>query len=143
MARRSHTADTAGRDSLARADRFATINEFVDGTLADLTRATGSASAGLVWLVLWRMADARTEHVRGASVSGIARRTGLDRRTVADALAVLVTREVIAIVSDTADNVVPVYHVPRNPSAPGTGTARERGEGSGLGQRPQCPTGLR
>ena len=30
-----------------------------------------------------------------------------------------------------------------NPSAPGTGSARERGEGSGLGQRPQCPTGLR
>ena len=63
------------------AGRFATINAFVDGTMARLPRA-----AALIWLALWR--DER----RGLSRTGLtdlARRVGCDHRTACRAVATL------------------------------------------------------
>jgi DNA-binding transcriptional ArsR family regulator len=63
------------------AGRFATINAFVDGTMARLPRA-----AALIWLALWR--DER----RGLSRTGLtdlARRVGCDHRTARRAVATL------------------------------------------------------
>ncbi|RLS43671.1 MAG: transcriptional regulator [Planctomycetota bacterium] len=61
--------------------RFATINSFVDGTMARLPRA-----AALIWLALWR--DER----RGLSRTGLtdlARRAGCEHRTARRAVATL------------------------------------------------------
>lgn len=58
----------------AHGDRFTTINNFVDFTLAGLT---GNEAA--VWLVLWR--DTKDGTARTAQ-SDIARRAGIGRRTV-------------------------------------------------------------
>ena len=55
-------------------ERFTTINTFVDFTLADLTR-----NEVAVWLVLWR--DTKDGTARTAQ-SDIARRAGINRRTV-------------------------------------------------------------
>ena len=55
-------------------ERFTTINAFVDFTLAGLTR-----NEAAVWLVLWR--DTRSGTARTAQ-SDIARRAGINRRTV-------------------------------------------------------------
>lgn len=60
------------------ADRFATLNGFVDFTAGTLNRA-----ALLVWLVLYR--DTR-DGTAATSQTDIARRTGLCRRTVVSAL---------------------------------------------------------
>ena len=59
-------------------DRFATINAFVDCSLADLSRAEA-----LTWFVLWR--DTKDGTVR-TSAADIARRIGCSRRAVTDAL---------------------------------------------------------
>ena len=56
------------------ADRFGTINAFVDFTLASLTR-----NEAAVWLVLWR--DTKDGTARTAQTD-IARRAGVGRRTV-------------------------------------------------------------
>lgn len=56
------------------ADRFGTINSFVDFTLASLTR-----NEAAVWLVLWR--DEKHGTARTAQTD-IARRAGIGRRTV-------------------------------------------------------------
>ena len=55
-------------------ERFTTINAFVDFTLAGLTR-----NEAAVWLVLWR--DTKVGTARTAQ-SDIARRAGVNRRTV-------------------------------------------------------------
>ena len=56
------------------ADRFGTVNAFVDFTLGTLTR-----NETAVWLVLWR--DTKDGTARTAQ-SDIARRAGIGRRTV-------------------------------------------------------------
>ncbi len=71
----------AGKTPPEKSERFATINAFVDGTMARLPRA-----AALIWLTLWR--DER----RGLSRTGLtdlARRAGCDHRTARRAVATL------------------------------------------------------
>lgn len=71
----------AGKTLPEKSERFATINSFVDGTMARLPRA-----AALIWLTLWR--DER----RGLSRTGLtdlARRAGCDHRTARRAVATL------------------------------------------------------
>ena len=63
------------------AGRFATINAFVDGTMARLPRA-----AALVWLALWR--DERRGLCR-TGLTDLARRTGCNHRTARRAVATL------------------------------------------------------
>jgi DNA-binding transcriptional ArsR family regulator len=63
------------------AGRFATINAFVDATMARLPRA-----AALIWLTLWR--DER-RGVSRTGLSDLARRVGCDHRTARRAVALL------------------------------------------------------
>ncbi len=74
----------------ATGDRFATINAFVDCSLADLTRAEA-----LTWFVLWR--DTKDGTVR-TSAADIARRIGVTRRAVTDALAGLRKRGLLTLI---------------------------------------------
>jgi len=69
-----------GGGTPASRGRFASINAFVDGIAADLTRSQLAA-----WLVLWRDTDARTGLARTAAAD-IARRVGASRRAVGDAI---------------------------------------------------------
>lgn len=70
-------------------DRWKTLNGFVADDLAELTQESGSASAGLVWFVLFTKADGRTGRVRAAS-RWLASATGLTRKTVIMALRSLI-----------------------------------------------------
>lgn len=72
------------------AQRFGTINEFVDCSLADLSRAEA-----LTWVVLWR--DTKNGTARTSSAD-IARRIGVDRRTVTNAIAGLRERGLLSLV---------------------------------------------
>ncbi len=67
--------------------RFAVLNGFVDASMADLPRAELA-----VWLVLYR--DAR-QHVARTGQAWIARRAGVDVRTVRRALAALERRGLV------------------------------------------------
>lgn len=70
--------------------RFRTLNAFVDGALADLTRAEIAT-----WLTLFR--DVRDGTAR-TGYSDLARRAGLDRRSVGRALRRLKARGLIAVI---------------------------------------------
>ncbi|MBA4191832.1 MAG: hypothetical protein C0467_27955 [Planctomycetaceae bacterium] len=65
-----------------RLDRWGTLNTFTRDKLAGLTSGTGSAAAGLVWFVMFALADGRTGQIRGASISKLMLLTGLARNTV-------------------------------------------------------------
>ena len=67
----------------ASVHRFAVMNEFLDCTVADLTR-----SQALVWLVLFR--DTRNGTAR-TSMQDIARRIGTSRRRTQDAINALIS----------------------------------------------------
>ncbi len=54
--------------------RFELLNAFVDGSMADLTRAELAA-----WLILYR--DTKPDGTARASLDDIARRAGIDRQT--------------------------------------------------------------
>ncbi len=95
--------------------RFATINAFVDGTMARLPRA-----AALIWLALWR--DER----RGLSRTGLtdlARRVGCDHRTARRAVATLEKQGLLERVRrgrmGSGPSVYRVSPVPHNKGAPG------------------------
>lgn len=81
---------TRSRPKRQTAERFATINGFVDCALADLSRA-----AALTWLVLWR--DTKNGTAR-TSAADIARRIGTSRRAVTTALADLKRKGLVTIV---------------------------------------------
>ena len=74
----------------ATGDRFATINSFVDCSLAELSR-----SEALTWFVLWR--DTKDGTAR-TSAADIARRIGCSRRAVTDALAGLRKRGLLTLI---------------------------------------------
>jgi hypothetical protein len=74
----------------AAADRFATLNVFVDATMRDLT-----PSEKLVWFVLFR--DVR-DGVAKAAQSDIATRSGLTQSTVSLAIRRLVKRGLLRVV---------------------------------------------
>lgn len=79
---RPATANTPTKDKAKNrvtADRFATLNAFVDCSMAKLSR-----SEALTWFVLWR--DTKNGTAR-TSATDIARRIGTTRRAVTNALA--------------------------------------------------------
>lgn len=78
----------------ARSERFAVLNAFVDFGIADAD-LTGAES--LVWLVLFRDTKAATGTAR-AGQSDIARRAGLDVRTVRRAVASLESKGMLQTV---------------------------------------------
>lgn len=75
-----------------RAERFATLNAFVDFALAGLTRAQTK-----VWLILFRDTKAATGSARTGQAD-IARRAGLTRRAVGATLAALKSRGLVRVV---------------------------------------------
>ena len=90
---RPATANNSPKDKpkkRATGERFSTINAFVDGSLADLTRAEA-----LTWFVLWR--DTKDGTVR-TSAADIARRIGCSRRAVTDALSGLRKRGLLTLI---------------------------------------------
>lgn len=90
---RPATANNSPKDKpkkRATGDRFATINSFVDCSLAELSR-----SEALTWFVLWR--DTKDGTVR-TSAADIARRIGCSRRAVTDALAGLRKRGLLTLI---------------------------------------------
>lgn len=90
---RPATANNSPKDKpkkRATGDRFATINVFVDCSLAELSR-----SEALTWFVLWR--DTKQGIVR-TSIADIARRIGASRRAVINAVAKLRKRQLLTLV---------------------------------------------
>jgi hypothetical protein len=89
-----------------RGERFALLNSFVDFALADLTVAEVK-----VWLILFRDTKAATETARTGQAD-IARRAGLQPRTVRRALASLESRGMVHVVRRGRLNAGPsVYRV--------------------------------
>jgi hypothetical protein len=85
MSRKGPT--TKRRSSL----RFEVLNAFVDSTMAGLTRAEL-----VVWLCLYR--DTKPNDEARASLDDIARRAGIDRRSVARAIGGLRGRNMLQTV---------------------------------------------
>ena len=75
-----------------RGERFAALNTFVDFTLAELTGAETK-----VWLILFRDTKAATGTARTGQTD-IARRAGINTRTVRRVLADLETKGMIRVV---------------------------------------------
>jgi len=73
------------------ADRFAVLNNFVDFTLRELTRAETA-----VWIILWR--DTKADGTARTSQADLARRAGVEPRTVKRAVAGLCRRGLLAVV---------------------------------------------
>lgn len=95
--------------TVERLDRWRTLNLFIANGLADLARETRSSSAGVVWFVLFGLANGRTGLVHGTSIKRLARLTNLDRVTVRRAVNVLLKAGHLSV-HDRA-GVVPVYHL--------------------------------
>jgi DNA-binding MarR family transcriptional regulator len=91
---RRHQGDTSKAKSKPfrrnTADRFAVLNAFVDFTMQELSRAEA-----LVWLVLYR--DTKDGTAR-TSQTDIARRAGVNVRTVKRAIAGLHRRGLLVLV---------------------------------------------
>ena len=75
-----------------RADRWAALNAFADFALADLTGAEAK-----VWLLLFRDVKAATGTARTGQAD-LARRAGIDARTVRRALASLEAKGMVRVV---------------------------------------------
>lgn len=71
--------------------RFEVLNTFVDGGMADLSRAELS-----VWLILFR--DTKPDGTARASLDDLARRGGFDRRSASRAVGSLKNRRMLQIV---------------------------------------------
>ena len=73
-------------------DRFAVLNTFADFTLSTLTRAEIA-----VWLLLWR--DTKRDGTARTSQADLARRAGVNLKTVKRAVAGLRRRRLVTVVS--------------------------------------------
>ena len=72
-------------------DRFATLNAFLDFTVAGLPRA-----AALTWLVLWR--DTKPDGTAKTSIADVARRIGVNPSTVKRAVTALVKADLLTVI---------------------------------------------
>jgi len=97
---RRQAADTDGRgqsrakgkaDGRRTADRFATLNAFVDFTAGTLNRAEL-----LTWLVLYR--DTKADGTARTSQADLARRAGVNVRTAKRAVVTLCRRGLLTVV---------------------------------------------
>jgi len=92
-----------------RLDRFGTVNRFVTEQLAPLTKETGTAAPGLVWLTLWSLANAKDGSVLFASVGRLRKLTGLSRNTVRRSLLALFAAGLLTV---KQRGRIPIYSVP-------------------------------
>ena len=83
-------ASNKPKRTAATSNRFGELNAFVDCSMADLSRAELGT-----WLVLWR--DTKNGTVR-TSMTDVARRIGVSRRAVVDAVAKLEKRGLLIVV---------------------------------------------
>ena len=91
-----------------------TIDPYVIDTLMpDLVGHDKKPSAFLVYLYLWRQSTIRKHRRVPASLATIAESTGLSRRAVQNALAVLARRKLILAERD-GPTAIPVYQ-PQSP----------------------------
>jgi len=98
-------ATTPGKVKAGRGERFAVLNAFTDFALADLTGAEAK-----VWLILFR--DTQRTGTARTGQTDIARRAGIDERTVRRVLVKLEEKGMIRIVRRGKLNVGPsVYRV--------------------------------
>ncbi len=100
------TPPTKPKRRSGRGERFAVLNAFTDCALADLTGAEAK-----VWLILFRDTKATTGTARTGQAD-IARRAGLEPRTVRRALASLEAKGMVRVVHRGRLNAGPsVYRV--------------------------------
>jgi DNA-binding transcriptional ArsR family regulator len=85
----------------------------IDTLMPDLVGHDRKPSAFLVWLYLWRQSTIRKSSSVPASLAMIAENTGLSRRAVQNAVAVLTRRKLILARRESA-TAIPVY-VPQFP----------------------------
>src|SRR5947209_3524591 len=91
MVNTSGSPPTARRTTKRRSRlRFEVLNAFVDGGMADLTRAELS-----VWLTLFR--DTKPDGSARASLDDLARRGGFDRQTASRAVGSLERRKMLQV----------------------------------------------
>ena len=103
---RPGTPAKANRRRSGRGERFAALNAFVDMGMADLTGAETK-----VWLILFRDTKAATGTARTAQTD-LARRAGIDVRTVRRVLASLESNGMVRVVHRGRLNLGPsVYRV--------------------------------
>jgi len=96
---------TPGKVKAGRGERFAVLNAFTDFALSDLTGAEAK-----VWLILFR--DTKRTGTARTGQADIARRAGIDERTVRRVLVKLEEKGMIRIVRRGKLNVGPsVYRV--------------------------------
>lgn len=88
---RTDERPTTSRPSRHTADRFGTLNAFVDCTAARLTRAEL-----VTWLVIWR--DTKPSGHARTSQTEIARRGGMSDRAVRAALTKLVSYGLVHVI---------------------------------------------
>jgi hypothetical protein len=86
-----HAAPAKGKPARPRGDRFATLNAFVDFTMQGLSRAES-----LVWLILFR--DTKPDGIAQTSQADLARRAGVDVRTVKRAVTRLSRQGLLTVV---------------------------------------------
>lgn len=95
--RTQRTRRTTKRESSLR---FEILNAFVDGQLAELTRAELA-----VWLILYR--DTKRDGTARASLDDIAHRGGIDRQTASRAIGKLKRRKLLHVVKQGGLNQGP------------------------------------
>ena len=90
-----------------------TIDAYVlDTLMPDLVGHDRAPSAFIVYLLLWRRSHGAAAPTVCVSLRAIAEGTGLSKRGVQDALAVLAKRQLVGIARETITDV-PVYTVKR------------------------------
>jgi hypothetical protein len=93
-------------------DAIAIDSYVIDTLMHDLVGHDRAPSAFIVYLHLWRESLGRDEPAVQTSLRAIAEGTGLSKRGVQDALAVLSRRRLVGIARQTITDV-PVYTVRR------------------------------
>lgn len=86
----SSTEQAAKPPRRTRSERFATLNAFVDVSLAELTGAEAK-----VWLILFR--DTKADGTARTGQTDLARRAGLSRRGVQVAIGKLIKRGLVSV----------------------------------------------
>jgi hypothetical protein len=89
--RRDKAKGTSGTAKRRTGERFALLNAFADATLATLDRAEIA-----VWLLLWR--DTKPNGLAHTSQADLARRAGVNPRTIRRALAALQRAGLVVVV---------------------------------------------
>ncbi len=114
-ARHQGNGKAKGKPARRKGDRFAVLNAFVDFTLSTLTRAEIA-----VWLLLWR--DTKPDGLARTSQADLARRAGVNAKTVKRAVAALAAAGLLTVVYRGSLRRGPsayrVRPLPREPSKP-------------------------